>query len=183
MRRKRGSYMESTGVVRKIDDLGRIVIPKEIRRTLKIKDGSSLEIFLDKDMVALKRHSSLNMLSDFAEIYVEAIYNSLKSLVIITDKDNIVAVGGTKKQEYTHQPISKFLDVCSSTSVPIREKDATKLEIIEGKYINCAYIINPIIANGQSVGLVIITNSKELREQDEKVAQVAAEFLARHIEE
>jgi len=175
--------MESTGVVRKIDDLGRIVIPKEIRRTLNIKDGSSLEIFLDKDMVALKRHSSLDMLSDFAEIYVEAIYNSLKSLVVITDKDNIIAVGGNKKQEYTHEPISKYLESCANTSVPTKEKDITKLEIMEGKHINCAYTINPIIANGQSVGLVIITNNKELRDQDEKVAQVAAEFLARHIEE
>ena len=175
--------MESTGVVRKIDDLGRIVIPKEIRRTLKIKDGSSLEIFLDKDMVALKMHSSLNMLSDFAEVYAESIFNTLKNTILIADKDSIIAVGGTKKSEYVGLAISKYLEQCSNAGTPTKEKDAAKLEIVEGKFINCAYTINPIIANGQSVGLVIVTNNKELREQDEKIAQVAAEFLARHVEE
>ena len=175
--------MESTGVVRKIDELGRIVIPKEIRRTLKIKDGAALEILLDKDTVALRRYSSLNSLVDFAEMYAESIYKILKNTVIITDKDNIIAIAGDKKREFAENSISKYLEECSNGSIPTIEKEVTKLEICDGKYINCSYTVNPILANGQSVGLIIITNNKELREQDIKVAQIAAEFLARHIEE
>ena len=86
--------METTGVVRRIDDLGRIVIPKEIRRTLGIKEGASLEIFLDKDMVGLKKHSLMNNLRDFAELYVDSINQALGSSVIITDNDSIIACSG-----------------------------------------------------------------------------------------
>ena len=175
--------MEPTGVVRKIDELGRIVIPKEIRRTLKIKDGAALEILLDKDTVALRRYSSLNALVDFADMYAESVYKILKNMVIITDRDNIIAISGVKKREFTNQPISKYLEDCSNESIPTVEKEVTKLELCEGKNINCAYTVNPIIANGQSVGLIIITNNKGLREQDYKIAQIAAEFLARNIEE
>ena len=75
--------MKTTGIIRRIDDLGRIVVPKELRKSLRIKNGDSLEIFVDKDMVALKKHSSMNNLSHFADVYVESIYNALKRDIII----------------------------------------------------------------------------------------------------
>ena len=91
--------METTGVVRRIDDLGRIVIPKEIRRTLRIKDGSSLEIFVEKDMVALKKYSSIKSLGDFAELYADSINQTLGNIVIITDCDSVIACSGLSKKE------------------------------------------------------------------------------------
>ena len=174
--------METTGVVRRIDDLGRIVIPKEIRRTLKIKDGASLEIFVEKDMVALKRHSSTNGLGD-AEKYAEVIYNTFKNNVLITDRDNIIAVSGNKKKELTGLPISKNLEECIEESTTTIEKKPIKLEISEGKSITCSYVIENIISNGESVGLVIITSEEELTRDEETAAKIAAQFLGKHIEE
>ena len=176
--------METTGVVRRIDDLGRVVIPKEIRRTLGIKDGTSLEIFVDKDMVALKKHSSMNNLSHFAEVYVDSIYNALKKDIIITDRDNVIACAGALKKEYLMQPISSYLEECINNRVNIKEDDIKDLNIVNYKNEKCSYIINTIISNGDSIGLIIILSTEEsLGELEEKTAQIASQFFGKHIEE
>ncbi|MBQ7137219.1 MAG: AbrB/MazE/SpoVT family DNA-binding domain-containing protein [Bacilli bacterium] len=176
--------METTGVVRRIDDLGRVVIPKEIRRTLGIKDGTSLEIFVDKDMVALKKHSSMNNLSHFAEVYVDSIYNALKKDIIITDRDNVIACAGALKKEYLMQPISSYLEECINNRVNIKEDDIKDLNIVNYKSEKCSYIINTIISNGDSIGLIIILSTEEsLGELEEKTAQIASQFFGKHIEE
>jgi len=176
--------METTGVVRRIDDLGRVVIPKEIRRTLGIKDGTSLEIFVDKDMVALKKHSSMNNLSHFADVYVESIYNALKRDIIITDRDNIIACAGSLKKEYFMKPISNYLEDCINKRTNVVEYDKTKLNIVDYKTENCSHVINTIISNGDSIGLIIILSTDDnLSDLEEKTAQIAAQFLGKHIEE
>ncbi len=176
--------METTGVVRRIDDLGRIVIPKEIRRTLGIKDGTSLEIFVDKDMVALKKHSSMNNLLHFAEVYVESIYNTIKKDIIISDRDNIIACAGSLKKEYLNMPISSFLEDCIEKSSTIVEKEIKNINIISNKTEICSYVINTIISNGESIGSVIILSSDEsVGELEEKTARIASQFFGKHIEE
>jgi len=176
--------METTGVVRRIDDLGRVVIPKEIRRTLGIKDGTSLEIFVDKDMVALKKHSSMNNLSHFAEVYVDSIYNTLKRDIIITDRDNIIACAGSFKKEYLMQPISNYIEDCINKRINIIETDKKEINIVNYKSNNCSYIINTIIANGDSIGLIIILSTEDnLGDIEEKTAQIASQFFGKHIEE
>ena len=176
--------METTGVVRRIDDLGRVVIPKEIRRTLGIKDGTSLEIFVDKDMIALRKHSSMNNLSHFAEVYVESIYNALKRDIIITDRDNVIACAGGLKKEYLMQPISSYLEDCINKRINIVENDKKELNIINNRTQYCSYVINTIISNGDSIGLIIILSTEEkIGEIDEKTAQIASQFFGKHIEE
>jgi len=176
--------METTGVVRRIDDLGRVVIPKEIRRTLGIKDGTSLEIFVDKDMVALKKHSSMNNLSHFAEVYVDSIYNTLKRDIIITDRDNIIACAGSLKKEYLMQPISSYLEECINKRSNIIELERNELNIVDYKSEYCSYVINTIISNGDSIGLIIILSTEDnLGELEEKTAQIASQFFGKHIEE
>ena len=176
--------METTGVVRRIDDLGRVVIPKEIRRTLGIKDGTSLEIFVEKDMVALKKHSSMNNLSHFAEVYVESIYNTLKRDIFITDRDNIIAGAGSLKKEYLMQPISNYLEECINKRSNVSEFEKKGLNIVDYKIEECSYIINTIISNGDSIGLIIILSTDDnLGEIEEKTAQIAAQFFGKHIEE
>ena len=176
--------METTGVVRRIDDLGRVVIPKEIRRTLGIKDGTSLEIFVDKDMVALRKHSSMNNLSHFAEVYVDSIYNTLKRDIIITDRDNVIASAGSLKKEYLMQPISGYLEECINKRANISEYEKKKINIVDYKEEYCSYIINTIISNGDSIGLIIILSIDDnLGEIEEKTAQIAAQFFGKHIEE
>ena len=176
--------METTGVVRRIDDLGRVVIPKEIRRTLGIKDGTSLEIFVDKDMVALKKHSSMNNLSHFAEVYVESIYNALKKDIIITDRDNVIACAGSIKKEYLMKPISSYMEECINKRNNVVQSEKKEINIINEKKENCSYVINTIISNGDSIGLIIILSSNEtIGDLEAKTAQIASQFFGKHIEE
>ena len=103
--------MKATGVVRRIDDLGRIVIPKEIRKTLRIKEGSPLEIFTEKQGdIILRKYSPIGEISAFSSEYVESLAKITELIAIITDKDVIIAVSGTAKKDYLEQKISPELE-------------------------------------------------------------------------
>ena len=103
--------MKATGVVRRIDDLGRVVIPKEIRRTLRIKEGDPLEIFTDKEgEVILKKYSPIGELSEFAAEYAETLTKTTGHIACITDKDTVIAVSGASKKEWLEQGISQELE-------------------------------------------------------------------------
>ena len=103
--------MKATGVVRRIDDLGRVVIPKEIRRTLRIKEGDPLEIFTDKEgEVILKKYSPIGELSEFAAEYAETLTKTTGHIACITDKDTVIAVSGVSKKEWLEQGISQELE-------------------------------------------------------------------------
>ncbi len=176
--------METTGVVRRIDDLGRIVIPKEIRRTLGIKEGASLEIFLDKDMVGLKKHSLMNNLRDFAELYVDSINQALGSSVIITDNDSIIACSGVSKKDYIGAHISDYLEQCMVKRASVVENEKKDLSLIDNKKIKVSYVIHTIVSNGDAAGLVVIlSNNDRITELENKTALVAAYFLGKHIEQ
>ena len=171
--------METTGVVRRIDELGRIVIPKEIRRTLGIKDGSSLEIYVDKDVVALKKHSTMSNLVELASIYTESVYATLKRELFITDCDNIISCPNTRKKEFLNKQISKYLDEC----IKERKEDIKKLSITEEKSLSCSYMICPISANGDIIGLVILTSETKIKDSERNIAIIASQFLGKNIEE
>ena len=87
--------MRATGIVRRIDDLGRVVIPKEIRRTLRIREGDPLEIYTDRDgEVILKKYSPIGEMSSFAKDYTESLFRSLGHIAVIVDRDQVVAASG-----------------------------------------------------------------------------------------
>jgi AbrB family transcriptional regulator (stage V sporulation protein T) len=93
--------VKATGIVRRIDDLGRIVIPKEIRRILRIRNGESLEIYIDEpELIVLKKFSPMSELEDFAKEYVDSIYTTVKHNIVITDRDKIIAVAGPLRKKY-----------------------------------------------------------------------------------
>ena len=128
--------MKATGVVRRIDDLGRVVIPKEIRRTLRIKEGDPLEIFTDKEgEVILKKYSPIGELSEFATEYAETLAKTTGHIACITDKDTVIAVSGGSKKEYLEQGISEELEKImdekenynskenNDTAIPITKND------------------------------------------------------------
>src|SRR6478672_5833317 len=107
----RQHWMKATGIVRRIDDLGRVVIPKEIRRTLRIREGDPLEIFVDRDgEVILKKYSPISELGDFAKEYAEALYDSLGHNVLVCDRDSIIAVAGVSKKDYLNKNISDVVE-------------------------------------------------------------------------
>jgi AbrB family transcriptional regulator, stage V sporulation protein T len=177
--------MKATGIVRRIDDLGRVVIPKEIRRTLRIREGDPLEIFVDRDgEVILKKYSPISELSDFAKEYAEALYDSLGNPVLICDRDTYIAVAGGSKKDYLNKSIS---DLVEKT---MEERNST-LETQKGQYALVdsieediqSYTIGPIVANGDPIGAVVIF-SKEgtVGEVERKAVETAAGFLARQME-
>lgn len=183
--------MKATGVVRRIDDLGRVVIPKEIRKTLRIKEGDPLEIFTDREgQVILKKYSPIGELSEFATGYAETLAKTTGHIACITDKDTIIAVSGGAKKEYLEQNISNELEQLmedkevytskenSDISMPITKNDKS-----DRKYNS--QVVYPIISNGDTIGTVILlskdTNIK-MNEVEKKVAQSAATFLGSQME-
>ena len=102
--------MKTTGVVRRIDELGRIVVPKEIRKNLRIKSGDSLEIYLEGENILLKKYSPIETLENVTENYVDSFNQVLKHNIIVTDRDKVVAISGNLKKKYLGKSISEFTD-------------------------------------------------------------------------
>lgn len=175
--------MKNTGVLRRVDDLGRIVIPKDIRKTLRIKDGESLEVFLSSDNIILKKYSPLEGLQNFYKTYVESIFSEIGNNVIVVDRDKIVAVSGDFKKKYLDKPISSKIDSIIQNRVVVSSKEIVKMEIVSGDTIEISYVIAPIITNGDAVGAVIImSNFDKIDDFVIKTGTIAAKFLGKYIE-
>lgn len=190
-----GRKVKATGIVRRIDDLGRVVIPKEIRRTLKIREGDPLEIFVDRDgEVILKKYSPIGELADFAQEYADSLHESTQHIACICDKDIVVAVSGTPRKEFLEKRIASIVERAMEERRTIllqgTEKDESGesfrvlLDDPDGKY--GAGVIVPIISEGDPIGAVIITTKDEGRQIGElemKLAETAAGFLARQMQQ
>lgn len=175
--------MKTTGVIRRIDDLGRIVIPKEIRKSLRIKDGESLEIYLDSDNIVLKKFSRLEGLSDFYKNYVDSVQSSIGENIMITDNEKIVAVAGILRKNYLDRDISDYVENIIYNRLDVVEKDIVFAEIVKGVNEECTFAISPIIANGDAIGAVIILSKEnKLDGFCEKAVKIAAKFLGKCIE-
>ncbi len=175
--------MKSTGVVRRIDDLGRVVIPKEIRKTLRIKNGESLEIFLSGDNIVLKKYSPLESLSAFYKDYADSIYSEIGNNIIIVDRDKVIAFSGDMEKKYLNKPISKKIDSIIQNRVVVTSEEKTKLSIILDSYINASYVIAPIITNSDVVGAVIIfSTTNKIDHFIIKTGIIASKFLGKYIE-
>ena len=158
--------MKATGVVRRIDDLGRVVIPKEIRKTLRIKEGDPLEIFTDKEgEVILKKYSPIGELSEFATGYAETLAKTTGHIACITDKDTVIAVSGGSKKEFLEQDISQELEQLMEDKEVYTSKENSDIAMPITKNDNQerkhnAQVVYPIISNGDTIGTVILM-SKE----------------------
>ncbi len=183
--------MKATGVVRRIDDLGRVVIPKEIRKTLRIKEGAPLEIFTDKEgEIILKKYSPIGELSEFATGYAETLAKTTGHIACITDKDTIIAVSGGSKKEFLEQNISNELERImeekenytsrenNDVAIPITQNDTKERR-------NNAQVVYPIISDGDVIGSVILISkdkNTKMTEVEQKVVQSAANFLGNQME-
>ena len=174
--------MKATGVVRRIDDLGRIVIPKEIRRNLRIRDGESLEIFVDGDNIVLKKFSIMKNIDEYASNLVLALHSLIKKSVVITDGDSIIACSGNVR-ELLNKSISERMSSCIKRRESILERYNKELVITDDFSVECKYVINSIIANGDCIGLVIIFDSDEIGDDDMLIASLASKILSKSIEE
>ncbi|WP_138420000.1 stage V sporulation protein T [Aquibacillus sediminis] len=178
--------MKATGIVRRIDDLGRVVIPKEIRRTLRIREGDPLEIFVDREgEVILKKYSPISELGDFAKEYADALFDSLGSPVLICDRDEFIAVSGESKKDYLGKNIGKQMEKAMDNRSAIAEMEEITVELVEGNEESIAsYVLSPIIANGDPIGCVMILSKedKSIGNVEQKAVETAASFLARQME-
>ncbi|MCI8779014.1 MAG: AbrB/MazE/SpoVT family DNA-binding domain-containing protein [Bacilli bacterium] len=177
--------MKSTGVIRRIDELGRIVIPKEIRKTLRIHDGDSLEIFTDNnDNIILSKFSSLGKISDYVINFSKTIHKFLKHDVIITDTDKIIAIDGNLKKKYFNKEISSELATYLKTRELTKIEEVTALKIINDEILKGYFLISPIIVESDTIGLLIIySETEELMEIDSKIIQFVTSFFTKYLED
>ena len=183
--------MKATGIVRRIDDLGRVVIPKEIRRTMRIREGDPLEIYTDREgEVIFKKYSPIGELNSFASQYAETLHKTCELSVIITDRDTVIATAGVPRKEYAEKKISADLEKITENRGMYQYKSGDrKLSVIDeaggGHFISCAM---PIISEGDVIGAVVSVLSEsengESRsaETEAKLIKSAASFLGSQLE-
>jgi len=180
--------MKATGIVRRIDDLGRVVIPKEIRRSMRIREGDPLEIYTDVDgEVIFKKYSPIGELSEFAAQYAEVLVKGTDIPVMICDRDHCIAAAGVSKKEVLERRVTPELeDITDSRRHYIRTaKDGKQVIPLEGVGYT-AGIICPIISAGDVCGSVIfvaLDDNYIPDDNDLRLAQIAAGFLGKQMEE
>ena len=166
--------MKATGIVRRIDDLGRVVIPKEIRRTMRIREGE----------IIFKKYSPLLDLSKFATEYVESLFEALNVPTILTDRDEVLAVMGFPKKGYLHRQVSTHAEELMSMRKINIVTTATEVELVPGQIETAASFCSvPILVNGDVVGAIyLISKEKELTDYEIKCAEVAALFIGKQMD-
>lgn len=181
--------MKATGIVRRIDDLGRVVIPKEIRRTLRIREGDPLEIFTDREgEIILKKYSPIGELSVFAMQYAESLAQTMGCLVCVCDMEQIVAAAGTGRKDTNEKYISKSLQQVleKRESIIAASGDKTYVKVLAEQEKEYSYeVITPILCEGDVVGGVILLAKDEKQkfgEPEQKMAMCAAAFLGKQME-
>lgn len=182
--------MKATGIVRRIDDLGRVVIPKEIRRTLRIRESDPLEIFTDREgEIILKKYSPIGELSSLAGQYAESLAQTLGCLVCVCDMDQVIAASGTGKKELQDHSISEELEdrlaLRGQTSASTGDKEY--IPIINNQQEQYEHeVISSIVCEGDVIGGVILLSrdvKRKLTEIEQKMAACAAGFLGKQMEQ
>ena len=184
--------MKATGIVRRIDELGRVVIPKEIRRTLRIREGDPLEIFTDREgQVILKKYSPIDELGDFAKEYTEALSLSTGHIAIVCDKDMVVATAGCRAKDFMDKSVSEAVEQIMKNREKLvlnrirGDKPLDVLASYEDETVT-AQVIVPIIASGDAIGAVMLLSREENMQMSEielKVCEIAANFLGKQMED
>lgn len=180
--------MKATGIVRRIDDLGRVVIPKEIRRTLKIREGDPLEIFTDREgSVVFRKYSPIGEIADYADQYTEVLFKMTGMPCLICDSDRIVAASGIARKEAVGKPLSARLEelIRSRDNYVCRMSDPAPVYPGEEKG-RPVWVMYPILSTGDVMGAVVLlgeeANLGTPPDDVVKLAQMASLFLGRQIE-
>ena len=181
--------MKATGIVRRIDDLGRVVIPKEIRRVMRIKESDPLEIFTDHEgTIILKKYSPIGEMGDFAKQYAESISQVSGHISLIADRDQFVAASGSNTKNIVGKNISKKLEekMNSRETINASRYDKNFITVLENEPEEYqSEVIIPIITQGDVLGAVILLSTRaddNMSEVELKLAQSAADFLGKQME-
>lgn len=176
--------MKTTGIVRKIDNLGRVVIPKEIRRSLKIKDFDDLEIYVEGESIILKKYSSLNGFDNIMGTFTDVIYSIISKNVIVTDLDRVVFCNKEINKKYLDKEVSDYyLSLVNKRDVFVSQ-ELSNLEIIDKDLDKKYYMLNPIIVNGDVIGSIFIFSYENtINDIDKSIVKMIIKFLEKNIEE
>jgi len=176
--------MKATGIVRRIDDLGRIVIPKEIRRTLKIREGNSLEIYTDSQgSVIFRKYSPIGEMDEIAETYAQVISKMTGRPALICDNERVIAVSGAPKKEYLDKKISQSMEnIIYDREVFIYDKNSKTVKAFEGSEKKASIVI-PIIVSSETVGAIfsVCDENEEGTEIQKKLMQASALLLEKQL--
>ena len=184
---KKESKMKATGIVRRIDDLGRVVIPKEIRRTMRIREGDPLEIYTDREgEVIFKKYSPIGELAEFASQYAETLFKTCGIAVAICDRDAVIACAGISKKEYNDRKLSAELEDEIKNRSLFVAGEADDVRLTDGGALSVSCMM-PIIAEGDIAGCVASVKKNDAEdtlsvEIETKLIQTAAGFLGRQLE-
>ena len=178
--------MKATGIVRRIDDLGRVVIPKEIRRTMRIREGDPLEIFTDKDgELIFKKYSPIGELTDFSAQICDSLRRATDAIAAVCDRDAVIAVAGGAKKELMDRPISPQLAEIMEGRSAYRSSGAVGIPVSAADERYCLSVAAPILTEGDVMGCVLFlapAGSPAATEVEYKLAQTAALFLGKQME-
>ena len=177
--------MKATGIVRRIDDLGRVVIPKEIRRTMRIREGDPLEIYTNQEgEVVFKKYSPVGELSDFASQYADVMARACGMPVLICDRDKVIAAAGLPKKEWVGAPISSEFDKIAEERTVYLAHSEKETVCPTTECDRAAGVVAPILAAGDLCGAVCLMMPENgmPTEADARMAQVAAGFLGKQME-
>ncbi len=177
--------MKATGIVRRIDDLGRVVIPKEIRRTMRIREGDPLEIYTTREgEVIFKKYSLIGGLEDFAAQFCDTLSRATPFTAAVTDRDSVIAVAGGGKRELLGTQVSASLEELLDSRSIYRSEVTPTMAAIEGSAKYTVAVAAPILCGGDVLGLVLfITDDGQIGGDAEyKLAQTVAAFLGKHME-
>ncbi len=179
--------MKATGIVRRIDDLGRVVIPKEIRRVLRIREGDPLEIFTEKDgEVIFKKYSPMGELAEFAAQICDSLHKTAGAPAVICDRDAVIAVSGGNRRELMEKHISAALEQIMENRRLYNAEDRAELPILESAEEPCVAAAAPIISAGDVLGCVLFAAPKGTAphgDTEQKLLQTVAGFLGKQMEE
>ncbi|MBP3493120.1 MAG: AbrB/MazE/SpoVT family DNA-binding domain-containing protein [Oscillospiraceae bacterium] len=178
--------MKATGIVRRIDDLGRVVIPKEIRRTMRIREGDPLEIYTSREgEVIFKKYSLIGGLEDFAAQFCDTLNRSTNFTAAVTDRDSIIAIAGNGKRELLGKPISSQLEeIMEQRGIYRYAGEGHTVPVSDSSDKYTAAVAAPILCEGDVLGLVVFLSAQGQAggETEYKLAQTVAAFLGRHME-
>jgi AbrB family transcriptional regulator (stage V sporulation protein T) len=174
--------LKTTGVSRRIDELGRIVIPKEIRKNLRIRSGETLDILVNDEAIILAKQSSINGFEDMAKKSIDAVNEVLNTNILITNRDRVVAASSPIYKKYYGKDLNpKIIDLMLQHSIII-EKNLREIAIIDEFTDNASYILNPIIVDGDVAGLVIALGfNDKVTELDEKIVKIISKIIESNI--
>ena len=171
--------MKATGIIRRVDNLGRIVIPKEIRRTLRIREGDPMEAFMQDGCVMFKKYSPMGEMSDFAQSFADSLFEATSNIALICDMDNIIAVAGASKRTFLNKPVWNL----ALKVIEDRDTQCDSYEEMQEEFDYLTQVVAPIICQGDVIGAIGLISKERVGITEQKLVETIARFLAKQMEQ